>query len=151
MDVTSKRIATALATAIRREEKTAEAYQKQSRATKDPAARKVLESLVRQEMAHAKKLKLILDKGIDSSLLGKRGRDQVQNLHLTNDDVRKLEGKAEAVTVLRRALKAEENSVRFYRSLEKIYLGVDVAVLFGKLAEEEEIHKARLERVLARM
>jgi rubrerythrin len=151
MDVASRRIATALKTAIRREERTADAYQVQAKKARDPGAKKVLESLVRQEMEHAKKLKLVLDKGIDSSILGKRGKHLVEGLHVVNDDVRDVEKGGEVARVLTRAMKAEQNSSALYRSLEKIYKGVDIEELFGKLAEEEDLHKARLERMLARL
>lgn len=151
MDVASRRIATALKTAIRREERTADAYQVQAKKARDPGAKKVLESLVRQEMEHAKKLKLVLDKGIDSSILGKRGKHLVEGLHVVNDDVRDVEKGGEVARVLTRAIKAEQNSSALYRSLEKIYKGVDIEELFGKLAEEEDLHKARLERMLARL
>ena len=149
MDVTSRRISNALKTAIRREERTADAYQAQAKKTKDPGAKKVLESLVKQEMQHANKLKLVLGQGIDSSLLGTRGRQLASGLHVVNDDVRLVEKGGEGFKVLKRAIKAEENSCALYRSLEKIYTGTDVSVLFGKLAEEEDLHKVRLERMLA--
>lgn len=151
MDVTSRRIEMALKTAIRREERTAGAYQAQAKKAKDPQVKNVLESLVKQEMSHAKKLKLVLDKGIDSSLLGKRSRKMAGDLRVVNDDIRVVEKGGDVARVLQRAVKAEENSVRLYRSLEKIYQGLDVAVLFEKLASEEEKHKTRLERVLARL
>ena len=72
-------------------------------------------------------------------------------LHVLNDDVRNMEKTTEAARVIQRAIKAEDNSCKLYRSLEKIFKGSDVAELFGKLAEEEEKHKVRLERVLAKI
>lgn len=151
MDVTSRRVVNALKTAIRREERTAAAYTQKAKKVKDPAAKKVLEMLVKQEMVHAKKLQLVLDKGLDLSRLGKSGKRLVGELHVLNDDVRNMEKTTEAAVVIRRAIKAEENSLKLYRSLEKIFKGSDVAELFGKFAEEEEKHKVRLERVLAKI
>ncbi|MEW6444319.1 MAG: ferritin family protein [bacterium] len=151
MDVTSRRIATALKTAIQREERTAAAYGDQARKTKDPGAGKVLEALVKQELSHARKLKLILNHGVDSSVLGKRSRLLADSLHVLNDDIRMVEKSGDAARVLARAIKAEENSMRLYSSLEKIYRGLEVAELFGKLAQEEESHRARLEKALARL
>ena len=70
---------------------------------------------------------------------------------LDYDDVRAIENSNDVVKVLRKASKAEENSGRLYRSMEKIYKGFDVADLFAKLAEEEDKHKDRIEKVLASM
>jgi rubrerythrin len=151
MDAPSRRIVNALKTAIRREERTSTAYMSKARKARDPEVRKVLESLAKQELGHANKLLAVLNKGADLSGLGKKGRELAGELHVVNDDVRAMERSGEMVQVLRKASKAEENSGRLYRSLEKIYKGLDVADLFGKLAEEEDKHKDRLERILARM
>jgi rubrerythrin len=151
MDATSRRITNALKTAIRREERTSAAYRNKAKKVRDPAAKKVLESLAKQEIGHANKLLKVLNKGADLSNLGKKGRELAGELRVVNDDVREIEKCSEVVKVLRKASKAEENSGRLYRSLEKIYKGLDVAVLFGKLAEEEDKHKERLESILARM
>ena len=151
MDVTSRRMVNALKTAIRREERTAAAYAQKAKKVKDPVAKKALEMLVKQEMVHAKKLKLVLDKGLDLSRLGKRGKRMVGELHVLNDDVRNMEKTTEAARVIQRAIKAEDNSRALYTSLEKIFKGSDTAELFAKLAEEEGKHKVRLERVLAKI
>ncbi len=151
MDQATRRITNALKTAIRREERTARAYEQKAKKVKDPSAKKVLQVLVKQEMGHARKIQVVLDKGLDLSRIGRTGKRQIGELHVLNDDVRRLEKTTEAVRVLKSAIKAEENSCRLYRSLEKIFKGADVAVLFGKLAEEEEKHKARLEKTLARI
>ncbi len=152
MDATSRRMVNALKTAIRREERTSAAYVSKAKKMRDPAAKKVLETLARQEMGHAKKLLSILNKGGgDLASLGKRATRLAGELHVVNDDVRAIEKSGEAVRVLRKAAKAEENSGRLYRSLEAIYKGSDVADLFAKLAEEEDKHKDRIDRVLARM
>lgn len=153
MDLTSRRMTTALKTAIRREERTAASYQEKAAKMQDPQAKKVLESLAKQEIGHGKKLKLILDKGLDLSHLGRRKttRKMVEDLRVLNDDVRKIEQTSESAKVLAKAIKAEENSCKLYRSLEKIFAGADVAELFGKLAEEEEKHAARLQKALAKM
>jgi rubrerythrin len=151
MDATSRRIVNALKTAIRREERTSAAYTSKARKMRDPAARRVLESLAKQEMGHANKLLKVLNKGADLSILGKQGKDLAGDLRVANDDVREIEKSSEVVQILRKASKAEENSGRLYRSLEKIYKGLDVGDLFGKLAEEEDKHKERLEKILARV
>ncbi len=152
MDATSRRMVNALKTAIRREERTSAAYVSKAGKMRDPAARKVLETLARQEMGHAKKLLRVLNKGGgDLETLGKRARRLAGDLRVVNDDVREIEKSGEAVKVLRKAAKAEENSGRLYRSLEAIYKGSDVADLFARLAEEEDKHKDRINRVLARM
>ena len=70
---------------------------------------------------------------------------------MVNDDVRAIENSRDVVKVLRKAAKAEELSGRLYRSMQKIYKGLDVEDLFAKLAEEEDKHKDRIEKVLARM
>ena len=151
MDVASRRVVNALKTAIRREERTSAAYTSKAKKTRNPAAKKVLESLAKQEIGHANKLLKVLNKGADLTILGKKGRELAGELRVVNDDVREIEKSNEVVKVLRKAAKAEENSARFYRSMEKIYKGIDVADLFGRLAEEEDKHKDRLEKVLARM
>ena len=151
MDEASRRMTNALKTAIRREERTAKAYEQKAKKLTDASAKKVLQILVKQELGHAKKIQVVLDKGLDLSRIGKNSKTQLAELHVLNDDVRRLEKTREAVRVLKSAVKAEENSCRLYRSLEKIFKGADVAVLFGKLAEEEEKHKARLEKTLARI
>ncbi|MFC1888486.1 ferritin family protein [Thermodesulfobacteriota bacterium] len=68
-----------------------------------------------------------------------------------NDDVRNLEKQRGTAKVLAGAIRAEENSCRYYRSLEKIYKGIDLSMLFGKLADEEEKHKIRLERLVVKL
>jgi rubrerythrin len=151
MDATSRRIANALKTAIRREERTSAAYLSKAKKTRNPAAKKVLETLAKQEIGHANKLLKVLNKGADLSNLGKRGKELAGELRVVNDDVRAIENSSEVVKVLRKASKAEENSARLYRSMEKIYKGLDVGDLFGKLAEEEDKHKERIEKVLATM
>ena len=151
MDVTSRRVVNALKTAVRREERTSAAYTSKAKKTRNPEAKKVLESLAKQEIGHANKLLKVLNKGAELSVLGKKGKELAGELHVINDDVREIEKVGDVVKVLRKAAKAEENSARFYRSMEKIYKGVDVADLFGKLAEEEDKHKERLDKVLARM
>ena len=150
MDAISRRMVNALKTAIRREERTSAAYLSKAGKARDPEVRKVLESLAKQETSHANKLLAVLNKEIDLSVLGKKGKELVGDLHVVNDDVRAIERSSEVVKVLRKALKAEENSGRLYRDLEKIYKGLDVGELFGKLAEEEDKHKARLEKILAK-
>jgi len=149
MDVTSRRISDALKTAIRREERTAATYTEKAKKAKHPAAKKVLEVLAKQELAHAKKLELIMNQGMDVERLGKSSRAQATALHVLNDDVRKIERATEVVAVLQKAIVAEANSSRLYRSLEKIFKNAEVEILFGKLAEEEEKHQARLESTLA--
>ena len=151
MDATSRRIVNALKTAIRREERTSAAYVSKAKKMRDPTAKKVLETLAKQEIGHANKLLKILNKGSDLSSLGKKGKDLAGDLHVVNDDVRAIENASHVVKVLRKAAKAEENSGRLYRSLEKIYKGLDVGDLFAKLAEEEDKHKDRIEKVLASM
>jgi rubrerythrin len=145
----SARITTALKTAIRREEKTSEVYQQKAKKMKDSKARDILESLSKQEQVHAVKIQRVLEKG-DMAILGKRkGLSLFEHLSLRNDDVRKMGKETEAAKVIRDAVKAEENSYRFYTGLAKISKGLDVADLFTRLADEELKHKARLERVLA--
>jgi hypothetical protein len=151
MDVTSRRITNALKTAIRREERTAATYTAKAKKIADPTAKSVLVSLAKQEMAHAKKLQMVLDKQMDLSRLGKGGKRVLGTLHVINDDVRKMEKVSEAVKVVQKALVSEENSCKLYRSLEKIYSGLDLGELFGKLAQEEEKHVTRLEKTLAKM
>ena len=151
MDVTTRRMTNALKTAIRREERTAAAYLQKAKKIKDPAAQKVLEGLAKQETGHAKKIQMILDKQMDLSRLGKSGKANLAKLHVVNDDIRKMERVSEGVKVLQSALRAEENSSKLYRSLEKIYKGLDLGDLFGKLAEEEEKHVVRVERALTKM
>ena len=151
MDATSRRIANALKTAIRREERTSAAYLSKAKKTRDPAAKKVLETLAKQEIGHANKLLKILNKGSDLSTLGKKAKELAGDLRVVNDDVRAIENSSGVEKVLRKASKAEDNSGRLYRSLAKIYKGLDVEDLFTRLAEEEDKHKERIEKVLAKM
>lgn len=151
MDATSRRIVNALKTAIRREERTSAAYLNKARKARKPEVREVLESLAKQETSHANKLLALLNKGADLSLLGKKGKELAGDLHVVNDDVRAIERSREVVQVLQKACKAEENSGRLYRDMEKIYKGLDVGDLFGKLAEEEDKHRERLEKILTKM
>ena len=129
MDVASRRVVNALKTAIRREERTSAAYTSKAKKTRNPEAKKVLETLAKQEIGHANKLLKMLNKGADLSTLGKKGRELAGGLQVINDDVRAIEKSTEVVKVLRKAAKAEENSGRLYRSMEKIYKGFDVADL----------------------
>ena len=147
----SARITTALKTAVRREERTSEVYREKAKRMKDPKARDILESLARQEEVHAAKIQRVLERG-DMAILGKRkGLSLFEGLSLKNDDVRKMGKETEAAKVIRDAVKAEENSYRFYTGLAKLSKGLDVADLFTRLADEELKHKARLKGVLVRL
>jgi len=151
MDVTSRKIANALKTAIRREERTSAAYAEKAAGMPDPAAKGILESLAKQEMTHAKKIRMILDKQMDLSRLGKGGSKVVGTLRVVNDDLLKMERVSEAVKVLQKAVIAEQNSCKLYSSLAKIYNGLELGELFGKLAQEEEKHAVRIEKTLVKM
>jgi len=151
MDATSRRIVNALKTAIRREERTSAVYVSKAKKMRDPAAKKVLETLAKQEIGHANKLLKVLNRGADLSMLGTKGKELAGGLHVVNDDVRGIEKSGEVIKVLQKAAKAEDNSGRLYRSLQNIYKGLDVEDLFAKLAEEEDKHKERIEKLLARM
>lgn len=147
----STRMVTALKTAIRRERTTALVYEQKARLATEEKVKAVLTSLAKQETNHARKLERVLEKKDISSLGAKKSSPSPGSLSLKNDDIRKLGAQTETARVLTWAIKAEENSFKFYTSLSKISKGLDVAELFSRLAEEELKHKERLETVLARL
>jgi len=147
----SARVITALKTAIRREENTSQVYQDKARKMRDPKIKTLLESLAKQETAHATKLQRVLEKG-DLTLIGQsRSPSVFARLALQNDDVREMGKQTEAAGVIRWAVKAEANSYRFYAGLAKLSKGLDLGEVFTRLADEELKHKARLEAVLVRL
>jgi|YNPNPStandDraft_1061719.scaffolds.fasta_scaffold26198_1 rubrerythrin len=147
----STRMVTALKTAIRREEKTSLIYEQKAKLATEEKVKAVLTSLAKQETGHARKLEKALERKDISSLGAKKSSASAGSLSLKNDDIRKLEAQTEMARVLAWAIRAEENSFKFYTSLSRISKGLDVAELFSRLAEEELKHKERLEAVLARL
>ncbi len=148
----SARMITALKTAIRREERTSAIYEEKARLATNEKIKAVLESLAKQEMVHARKLQKALEKG-DISTIGnkKTSAASIQALSLKNDDIRSMGAQQDLARVIERAIKAEETSFAFYRSLSTISKGLDIGELFSRLADEELKHKARLEAVRARL
>jgi rubrerythrin len=114
-----------------------------------PSAKALLKELTQAEMDHKEKLLAIMQDRADISFLGSpTGR--VENLKIV-DFVEKttLSENANYPTLLLFAAKREKDTYEHYRSLAAgpfAFYYPNAGRLFSKLAEEELIHKNRLER-----
>jgi rubrerythrin len=142
-----------LGNAIKKEEQAYDLYTKTQNKVKAPASKALLSELAETEREHKQKLLAIIERSASIywagiSQLG--SMDEVEDLKIV-DYVQdpSLSDDADYPTVLLYSAKREKEAFELYSSLAKGPLGQrfrEAGEMFSKLAEEELIHKNRLER-----
>ncbi len=113
---------------------------------KIPSSKKFLKELAQEELKHKDKLIAIMEKKERISELGSDARN-IQNLRIVDvmEDTT-LSEDADYQRILVYAAKREKSTYEYYNSLALELEGTDVGELFSNLAQEELMHKNRIER-----
>jgi len=131
-----------LAGAVRKEREAQRLYRSARRQARNPAARRLLDSLARQEARHAA---LLRGKQVERSLAPAPAR--IQDLRITEflmaTDLRP-DSSLQEVPIY--AMKREESSFWLYHALAERAADKRTRNLFRRLAEEERLHRNRLEK-----
>jgi rubrerythrin len=113
---------------------------------RDRLAKDLLKDLALDELKH----KYTLEKAVfeETVLLHDTGYSEgpTYNLHLPPLE-KPLSDSADAVDVIRYAIQDEKQTVVFYRTMAEQCKGAPMAAMFKQLAQDEEDHLARLERL----
>jgi rubrerythrin len=110
-----------------------------------PHIRTVLQDMAAEETKHKEKLQALLA-GDTSRIISANRQDQVQDLKLAEYLVaRPLAPGASLQDVLIVAMHREKSSNEFYSTMAEIAEGEDARSLFDFLAEEEMVHKNKVE------
>ena len=129
--------------AIRKEHQARDLYIKARKFAEDPATRTLLDSLAAEETGHAA---LLSGKGLTAFLASKP--PPIEDLRITEFLVpRKLSAHAAFQDVLIYAMKREAASFWAYQALAEATGDGPTRRLFRRLAQEERLHRNRLERV----
>ena len=135
-----------LKNAIRMEEQSYSLYKMAQGKVKYESSKKFLEELAQEELTHKEKLKTILDDKKRMPDLGFKV-EKVQNLKIV--DIMKdvtISEDADYQKILVFAAKREKSTYDYYKSLALGLEETEIGKLFNRLAEEELIHKNKLER-----
>ena len=129
--------------AIRKEQQARTLYIKARKLAQDPATRTLLDSLAGEEASHAA---LLRGKGLHAFLASKPA--PIRDLRITEFLVpRKLSAHAAFQDVLIYAMKREAASFWAYQALAEATGDGPTRRLFRRLAQEERLHRNRLEQV----
>ena len=129
--------------AIRKEQQARNLYLKARKLAQDPASRTLLDSLAGEETSH---VALLRGKGLKTFLASRPA--PIQDLRITEFLVpRKLSAHATFQDVLIYAMKREAASLWAYQALAEAAEDGPTRRLFRRLAQEERLHRNRLERV----
>ena len=129
--------------AIRKEQQARNLYLRARKLAQDPATRTLLDSLAGEEASHAA---LLRGEGLKAFLASQP--PPIQDLRITEFLVpRKLSSQATFQDVLVYAMKREAASYWAYQALAETAEDGPTRRLFRRLAQEERLHRNRLERV----
>ncbi|MGO8705650.1 MAG: ferritin family protein [Candidatus Brocadiia bacterium] len=129
--------------AIRKEQQARNLYLRARKLAQDPATRTLLDSLAGEEASHAA---LLRGEGLKAFLASQP--PPIQDLRITEFLVpRKLSSQATFQDVLVYAMKREAASYWAYQALAETAEDGPARRLFRRLAQEERLHRNRLERV----
>jgi len=129
--------------AIRKEQQARNLYIRARKLAQDPATRTLLDSLAGEEASHAA---LLRGNGLKAFLASKP--PPIQDLRITEFLVpRTLSVQATFQEVLIYAMKREAGSYWAYQALAEAAEDGPTRRLFRRLAQEERLHRNRLERV----
>ncbi len=131
--------------AVKIEEQSYALYMRAQKKVNYPSSQKFLRELARKELGHKRKLLTIMKNKEKISKLGSQAKvqdlkivDAMKDVTLTED--------ADYQSILIFAAKREKSTYDYYSSLARGLEGTEIGELFSKLAQEELIHKNRLER-----
>ncbi|MBN1784416.1 MAG: ferritin family protein [Candidatus Bathyarchaeota archaeon] len=132
--------------AIKVEEQSIALYSKALENAKYPSSKVFFKQLVKEEMGHKSKLEAIMNNKAKISELGSHSGD-VQDLKIVDmlKDI-PLSGDADYEAILLYAAKREKSTHDYYKTLAIGLKGTAMGELFTKLAEEELLHKNKLEK-----
>ena len=137
----------ALEKAIEMEAKSFTVYKEIYLKADDPLAKDLLRDLALDELKH----KYILEKAFfeETVLLHDLGRSEgpTMNLSLLFEEQHPLKESVSVQGVLRYAIQDEKRSVDFYKKLAEQCGGAPMEAMFKQLAQDEEDHLARLEKL----
>jgi len=109
------------------------------------SSKKFLQELAQEELKHKEKLLAIMENKEKLSELGTYAK--IQDLKIVDTmKATTLSEDADYQRILVYAAKREKATYDYYNSLAQGLAGTEVGKLFSKLAQEELIHKNRLER-----
>lgn len=129
--------------AIRKEQQARNLYLRARKLAQDPATRTLLDSLAGEEASHAA---LLRGEGLKAFLASKP--PPIQDLRIAEFLVpRKISAQATFQDVLVYAMKREAASYWAYQALAETAEDGPARRLFRRLAQEERLHRNRLERV----
>ncbi len=132
-----------IADAIKKEHEARKLYLSAKRKAGDPAAKRLLDSLARQEARHAAVLR---GKRVSQFLAS--DPPAIQDLRITEFLVpTKLTPQSSFQEVLIYAMKREESSFWLYHALSEAASNKRTRNLFRRLAEDERLHRNRLEKL----
>jgi len=120
-------------------------YEAAERQSQDPAVKKLLQELAKEEQGHAQRLKKLKEEGPTKR---EGDKEQVPNLklseYLTGGD--RLEGAGLQETLIF-AMKREQQAVEFYSRMMSLMREETAKNLCADLTQEELRHKLRLEKL----
>ncbi len=135
-----------LEAAITIEEQSHSLYRVAKEKAKHPASKKFLDELADQELEHKEKLLEIMRNPKQIEKLGAH-TDKIQDLKIVDAmQDQPLSDDASYQELLIFAAKREKVTYDYYNSLAEGLEGTDIGRIFSKLAEEELIHKSKLEK-----
>lgn len=131
--------------AIRFEENAYAFYMGAIEMVERPHIREVLVDMANQEVNHKERLQALLD-GDTERIISVRKRGQIQDLKLAEYLIpRELDAEASLQDVLIVAMHREKSSHEFYTTMASISDDDTAKSLFDFLAQEELVHKNRIE------
>lgn len=135
-----------LEAAVKIEEQSYALYEMAQGKVNYPSSKKLLKELAQEEIKHKEKLLAIIEDKEKISELGSHTTN-IQNLKIVDvmEDTT-LSEDADYQRILIYAAKREKSTYEYYDSLALRFEGTGVGELFSKLAQEELMHKNRLER-----
>lgn len=140
-------IASIIKTAIQREIDAYTLYNNAASMTSEAGAREVLEDLAAQEQGHRHRLEALL-RGDAVKVVTKTQRRKVEDLKITDYLIEvPLTPDSDLQDILIVAGKRERASYELYNALARVAEDDETRQLFEYLADEELIHKRRVERL----
>jgi len=131
--------------AIRFEKDAHDFYTGAAEMVERPHIRQVLMDMAGEEVKHKERLQTLLD-GDTAQIISVRKRGQIQDLKLAEYLVpRELDAEASLQDVLIVAMHREKSSHEFYTTMAGIAEDGDAKSLFEFLAQEELVHKNKVE------
>ena len=134
-----------LATCIERENLSEKLYLDAMNRVEDPASKKILERMAREERKHAALLQRALETGRIDGLSASDHRPPTASPNTRAS--REITTKSRPADVFAYAIEKEERSIDYYQRYLDAFRGTEFAELFERLIREEENHRQQAERL----